>query len=823
MQVTLDQELDTIERNYNGWTSLIYYDRSLLQKLGTCLQSCLAVASDNIFLNLVINQRPQAFDMFEYVAAYLFKQWYFQNRTLIVEELNFLTVVGTFNRRLALTLQNDNDDIDGIDEQNSFTKNNLEHHRHVRELLFDNYSEIFEILIKILPYMNRNESDFVDMILPWYESYMFFEHSYVDSRLDEKFLYFNQKIIECLKSDEYKQNLLSINNNQTMIITALHRFYIGTCTMAMGIHVNCDENESDDDAKNLLELYLSYYINFIQYFSSQIQENSLNNLVCLTGIITYVVNYTLVIDNDNNRKLLFDLFSIILHENFYMNICIHWSTYETILFDSIICYLIIYCFDNMLLIQDLLRTDNNYIRKLETLIEQAQACGNRRISIMAQLFLLIITSATKNEDLTEKLFLSSLNYIQISLQNVRSYHYSRIPMSLFFKSLIHIVKYDYIQEIIQEQYLNLFTSVLTNYDRKNLYDNNIYRESTIITLSILWSISFDENIKKILAETEQDFFDILKKINLNTNEVSVKQATCGLLYNLDRLDLSQYSLSHEQHFGKTIGISYDPSDCKTVEMIEQELNKNGLRVWTTYDHMNDDFIPTFISLMNSTTYLIVCVSDMYRLNNRCRTELFYATSSGHRVLSWKIGTSTNNSDDDEQIRSQAIETLLKCIIPNYDDKVDSKVLPAIDIAYISVDMNERRAPINFNHRQRAQEMMNLENWTNREVLAWCESLNLPSFSKLLKNFDGQSVIRLHEFCKPNSTETISLLNNDLHNICQQENTADIQISVHEFIQFQIEVEKMLQTKTIFRKSSLSISTARQHIYKGLKIKTCSIL
>ncbi|CAF5207245.1 unnamed protein product, partial [Rotaria magnacalcarata] len=280
----------------------------------------------------------------------------------------------------------------------------------------------------------------------------------IDSRLDEKFLYFNQKIIECLKSDEYKQNLLSINNNQTMIITALHRFYIGTCTMAMGIHVNCDENESDDDVKNLLELYLSYYINFIQYFSSQIQENSLNDLVCLTGIITYVVNYTLVIDNENNRKLLFDLFSIILHENFYMNICIHWSTNETILFDSIICYLIIYCFDNMLLIQDLLRTDNNYIRKLETLIEQAQACGNRRISIMTQLFLLIITSATKNEDLTEKLFLSSLNYIQMSLQNVRSYHYSRIPMSLFFKSIIHIVKYDYIQEIIQEQHLNLFTS-----------------------------------------------------------------------------------------------------------------------------------------------------------------------------------------------------------------------------------------------------------------------------------------------------------------------------------------------------------------------------
>ena len=50
MQANIDQQLETIERNSTGWRSLTYYDRSLLQQLGTCLQSCLAITSDNAFL-----------------------------------------------------------------------------------------------------------------------------------------------------------------------------------------------------------------------------------------------------------------------------------------------------------------------------------------------------------------------------------------------------------------------------------------------------------------------------------------------------------------------------------------------------------------------------------------------------------------------------------------------------------------------------------------------------------------------------------------------------------------------------------------------------
>jgi hypothetical protein len=255
-------------------------------------------------------------------------------------------------------------------------------------------------------------------------------------------------------------------------------------------------------------------------------------------------------------------------------------------------------------------------------------------------------------------------------------------------------------------------------------------------------------------------------------------------------------------------------------MIEQELNKNGHRVWTTYDHMNDHFIPSFICIMNNTQYLIVCLSDIYRLNNRCRTELLYATTAGHSVLSWKVHTPTNNPNEDEKIRIRAVQTLLNRITPNDYEKSQT---PITDTAYVHINMEKRSPTTNFSRRQRIKETIKLENWTNTEVLAWCQSINLPGFLKLLSTFDGESLIKLYEFCKQNSTETISLLNNDLHNLCKQDNIPDIQISVHEFIRFQLEVEKLLST-TSLEKSSSSLSSSKHDIYKKRsRMKICSIL
>lgn len=540
MQTHLDQQLETIERNSKGWRTLTFYDRALLQQLGTCLQACLALTSENVFLNAVIHRRPKAFDMFECVAAHLFKLWNQQKRPLVDEQSTYLTIVGAFNRRLALTLQNDNDDPYSVDDDSERKNHDLEHQKRVRELLFDHNNGLFDVLMALLPTVSEHDPTAIEMVLPWYEAYIFFEHSYIDSTLDERFLYFYERIIERLQSSEYQRSLLTFEQSQLSITSVRHRFYLGVCNLAMGTHVNCDENECEE-AKNLLELHLPRYITFVHHFLADNHANSVNSIASVAGIVAYLVNYTLMIDNENNRQMLMDLFAIVLHEGFYANIRVNWATYETILFDSTICYLIIYCFDNRLLVRQMLGVDEHHTAKLEHLIDAAQNAGNRRIAIMTELLLLVFSSCTGNDALSQKLFRQCLKYMQLSLENAHSYHYNRIPMSLFFKSVVHSVKNAPIQELVAAQYLHLFTSVIVDLERSHLAENTIYRESAMITVAILWSLSFNENVRKLLKQCEQIFFDVIQNINSTTTEMPVKQATCGLLYNLERLKFEQVS------------------------------------------------------------------------------------------------------------------------------------------------------------------------------------------------------------------------------------------------------------------------------------------
>ena len=293
----------------------------------------------------------------------------------------------------------------------------------------------------------------------------------------------------------------------------------------------------------------------------------------------------------------------------------------------------------------------------------------------------------------------------------------------------------------------------------------------------------------------------------------------------------QSTVSSAHNFGKIIGISHDLSDRDTVQMIEQELNKVGYRVWTTYDHMHDHFVPSFISCMHGTQYLIVCLSDTYRFSNRCRTELLYATSSGHRVLSWKVHEATGNEDDDVQARHCGIETLLERISSDDGGQGQRLSIGMSDTSYVKISTDNRSVPASYKRRRRTKDIMPLDNWSNADVLAWCRSKNLTSFSQLLINFDGQSIVKLYEFCKHNSAETISLLNRDLQHARDHESLADAEISVHEFIRFQIEVEKLLalssfsrSTSTLLASSSPSLSSSKFNIYhkRHEKVKLCSI-
>lgn len=235
-------------------------------------------------------------------------------------------------------------------------------------------------------------------------------------------------------------------------------------------------------------------------------------------------------------------------------------------------------------------------------------------------------------------------------------------------------------------------------------------------------------------------------------------------------------------------------------MIEHELNRLGHRVWTSYEPIAGEFLPAFAAMLQTTKYLIVCLSDMYRWNNRCRAELLYATSEGHQVLSWKVHRPTGNADEDEEDRQRNLQILF--------DRIGSN------------DVEEQEVKIDFpppNERRRFRPPPNPNRWTNSHVVRWCQEMNFVAFEKLLRQHDGQGLMKLYQFCKNNSPETISVLNNDLLQLAdEEENRSPIVLSVHEYIQFQVEVEKFLLSNNENRSNSASPR-------KRFKWKFCRIL
>lgn len=260
-------------------------------------------------------------------------------------------------------------------------------------------------------------------------------------------------------------------------------------------------------------------------------------------------------------------------------------------------------------------------------------------------------------------------------------------------------------------------------------------------------------------------------------------------------------------------------DRGTVEMLEYELNKAAYRVWTSYDQMDGDFLPTFASMLRTSHYLIVCLSDFYRSNNRCRSELLYAMSSGHHVLSW---TAKKAEQQDEISRIQGVDVLLRRISSNEYENVKWVKKDDVDGGFGEIYIECRSPSRRLIRRRTTKRDIKLEDWSKYQVRLWCQSIHLGAFEKLIMNYDGQSVIKLYEFCKSNSVETISALNKDLRTICHEENLDEMEITVHEYIRFQLEVEKVLSNSTISLLSRTSTSLFNLHRGRS-NLKICTLL
>ncbi|CAF1360284.1 unnamed protein product [Didymodactylos carnosus] len=267
---------------------------------------------------------------------------------------------------------------------------------------------------------------------------------------------------------------------------------------------------------------------------------------------------------------------------------------------------------------------------------------------------------------------------------------------------------------------------------------------------------------------------------------------------------------------------------RTSLLLAELLNDSDLNATST-DVINDlinDYFTYLIRAFNSTTQsyhhtdillllkglLLLCKNDIIQdlISKTDNIKILIEMSIQYPIMYDILWTLSFHSNIQIQLKND------KAFVNTIKRLKDDKAVSAKHIITENIS-NEHITPIiSSPNIQKQYQNKEVKKWTNTDIVHWCEDYNLITFSKILSNFDGNSLIQLHLLCKTNSNQVIDLLQNDSKKL-------GYDLSILELARFQSQLEKIIFEKDENRKkTTLSIKSPTISTSNRVS-KTCLIL
>lgn len=278
-----------------------------------------------------------------------------------------------------------------------------------------------------------------------------------------------------------------------------------------------------------------------------------------------------------------------------------------------------------------------------------------------------------------------------------------------------------------------------------------------IVYEILWSLSFHQKIRRILMEN-QPFRIKLDKLDETQITEDRRRIILGLRWTLNAESSNLKSLSNENLDKKfDVMISYSHKDKELCQKIHEQLIQNGYRVWVDVKEMHGNLMEAMAQAIESSTIVILCISEDYQRNNYCRSEAQYAFKRQVKLIpvlaqksyqpdGW-LGFLTFGSaqiDFTKYPFSQSIQILLNELKTSLDPNVDKR--RPIESSQISVN---------------SQRSRNTREWSNQDVRQWLLEHKLYHMAHLLSECDGPTLIHLSHMIRDGvSNEHVNLFQQD---------------------------------------------------------------
>ncbi len=156
-------------------------------------------------------------------------------------------------------------------------------------------------------------------------------------------------------------------------------------------------------------------------------------------------------------------------------------------------------------------------------------------------------------------------------------------------------------------------------------------------MEIIWSLIFNNEIHKILIEEYDNFIIYLKTVLINSNEQGVQAAAKGILWKLENesiikkqiLDKNENKISDENY---DIMISYSHSNKDLCHQVHQTLIKLNYRVWLDFENMYGSTLQSMAQAIESSTIILICMSNPYKQSAYCRSEAEYAFTRQRHII-----------------------------------------------------------------------------------------------------------------------------------------------------------------------------------------------
>ncbi|CAF4199961.1 unnamed protein product [Rotaria magnacalcarata] len=627
-------------------------------------------------------------------------------------------------------------------------------------LLLPNTTDQTDSIFEKIKQSKHHNDPFISFASLWFDNLSFFVHEFPQAGHSPTLVRMNHYITgHFILSKTFKCYITQLFDLQLSpsIFTSKQLFYMKTCPLALGVYFYMNPQTFDYSLDEILEHIGNEYLKLIQNQSHSIEFWSKELLGCISCLISFVRSM-LWWEGENGAKLklLFstekvlceyiqDMIRIVDYKDYYTHVMTHWINDETIILDSALLSLM-----NIVQSQNI----NWFFRSMTQLpgilLQVAETCAYYRICLCVYGLLSEILTDDHLKALTfpDDIRIFVLKMIEQAWHSPTK-RYKQIPIIYFLRGFANISKNDYIQKKMAESgKISLFVEMCDEYP---------------IVYEIIWALSFNQDIQKQLR-SNSPFMIKIKQASSQCDADQMTKTIQGIVWNLEsnHQDHAKSIATTENTFD--IMISYSHKEKVLCKQIYAELIKAGYRVWIDFDQMHGNVMDAMAQAIEQSNTVVICMSEQYRKSNYCRAEAQYAFQRERKIVPILLQKQYKPDgwllfiigqllyvDFNKYEFSRAMELLtkeLKATKTNEENVLHVSPKEKVQTSHMKTTLSVTY-PINILH------------WTQAQVQDWLVEHDLVQMARLLKNYDGRSLIYLHRYMKHGQSQQIlNLLQED---------------------------------------------------------------